>query len=761
VAAPADSLNTRPLGQGQSVAELSLIDEAPDLSGIPARSLEAPELEQILTAYNDQIKNGLTNAPKDSPLGQFASSLKLMANLQDPRLQQDKQAWELLKLRQTQIESRFTEQSQLPEVKQFFEQTRAQALTTVLDDPAQRAKQQAAWLMSETYQISLSVLPPAERQAQMQEALSGLTMLDPDLASQVSGKLSDQELTLQALEGLQSQGPDGESARNGLGKALQVYLKAQQSSVRLGVAANQFSRLMALPDDRLDEISQAVSGLAAKTQATSPRQLMTALLDHIDELPGDLRGDATTLLQSLSDEKYLGTLVLAGSMAGLMRQELPNDPKTWLVLTSGSLSTAGSAHHGLRLLGLHAAADFAGKINYQLPVGAFKIPVLGTVTSGLGLATELIGLSQEVANEDHVGTGAKLAGVGSSLAGLAAITIMSGPAAPLTLVGATVVGVGAWGINSLWGESDLTGELRQQLRNSGITPQEEQLLQSIGSDQLAPTVPERVALINGLLDRGADDQEDARIARQLLGSNDVDFKAQIQALHLPRLIGELDDADMAAVLSRAFSQTPDAAAQTQLAETALKSLLDKNRLASIQQVLPTLPAGSLSRMDPELYQKLLDTAAQGNIQDAGRYELLTSLLTHPDLSLYRQALPQQDLQIQQWRSTMGPDQSAPLLRQLMTSPEPAQQALAQKWLSPPPASVFEYLSPMDQNPMGQDMLQRHAARLVLITLEGLSPEQIEQLPPGLKAHMTEQLSFMQPRFDAEQQSLDKMKSLLA
>lgn len=752
--APADLNQAIPLAQGQSLATLDLATSAAEAT---ARPLSSDELGQALSDYNTRIKNGLEQAGQDTPLGRFASTLKLMANLQDPRLQQDKQAWELLQLRRSQIESAYAEQSQLPEVKAFFEQSRKTAMQETFGNPAARAQEQAQWITSPEFNAGLQNLSPAEAQAKVQEAVSGLAMLDPQLAAETTQVLSADLLEQQALTSLQSLGPEGESARKGFDRALAVYLKTQQSAIRTSLSANQVSRLMQLSNEQIDELSQAVSGLAAGSKAKTPLELANVLAGKVDKLPMHLRDHAARLINNLSRESVLGSLALVGSVAGLLNQDVPADPKAWLTTTSSVLGTAGSAHHGLRLLGFHNAAELASKINYQLPLGSVKVPMLGALTTTLGIATESIGLLEEAGHEDHIGMQTRAVGIGSGVASLAALTLLSGPAAPVVLIGSTVVGLAAWGVNSVYGESDLTGELRHQLRQSGISGQEEQLLQTIGPDQRAATLSERVALSNNLLDRGTDASEDAWIVNQLMSGSEADFKAQLDQMHVPRLVQELDDPALLPILMRVYQNLPDQAARQRLVEDTLQSLQSQGRQGTVEQLVQNLPDGSLSALTQENYLKQLEGINAGNLQEPDRKALLETLLTRPDLSTQRQGLSEQTLLVQQWRSGLGPEQSVPLLKQMLLSPDSSQQTLAQAWLSPPPPEAHQYLSPSDQTYRGLEVLQQYASRLSFMTLESLTPEQIEQLPEGVKRHLASQLDQLQPRTDTESRRRDELR----
>ncbi|MGV3523429.1 MAG: hypothetical protein ACO1RX_04355 [Candidatus Sericytochromatia bacterium] len=769
--ARSESLTTQPLAQGQSVPEIPLVETiaVPDapapwtLKGVPPRPIEAEEMSAVLNGYNSRIKTGLQNAGDGSPLARFESTLKLVANLQDPRIKEDPQAWDILQMRRSQIEAAYQTQIEQPEVKALFAEARSAALKeTFGEDLSQRARQHAAWLLSDDFQQGLTGLPEAELSAKVQQGLSTLAALDPAMAEQVAGELFAKTLERHSLSSLQAEGPEGEAARAGFGDALQVYLKTQQSALGMGMQASRISHMMTLSDEKMESLTKAVANLATGTHAKNPQELVHAMLDRVDELPADLRSDATTLIQNLRTQNVLGALIFAGSVAGLMRYEIPDDPKAWMGLTSASLGTAGSAHFGLRLLGFEKAADLAQHINYKLPVGSLKIPMLGAMAGGLSTAVEVMSLNEELANEDTVGAWSRAAGVGSSVASLAAVTLMSGPAAPVVLIGSTVVGLAAWGVNSIWGESDMTGMVRQQLRQSGVRAQEEALLENTAPGQLPATPLERVALINGLMDGGTQAHHETQIHDLLMASNDADFQQQMQSLRTKRLVAELeDDAQLLPVMQRALALAPTPEAQSGLLTASLSTLQKEGRMEALQGILNLAPPGSLKALPASSLEEQIRSVSRSNDRAERRAELLKTLLTHPDLLAQRTEVLAQPSLVQDLRTSLAPNQSLPLIRQLLTSSEPVQQELARQWLSPPPPAVYDQLSPMNLTPMSLHMAEVHAARLTLMALEGLSAEQLAQLEPELKQVLNQRLEKMEPRTYSEEEMLARVRPQLA
>src|SRR5690606_10455720 len=148
-------------------------------------------------------------------------------------------------------------------------------------------------------------------------------------------------------------------------------------------------------------------------------------------------------------------------------------------------------------------------------------------------------LARELKNEDTVGASTRAASVGAGVASMAALTVMSGPAAPITLIGATAVGLAAWGIDAAYGESDVAGQVRQDLRQLGISQREADLEQKFmpasdtwalpslfpsaphSSQLVAAPVSERLAMINRLMDQITPAETETVIQETLMQSSDA------------------------------------------------------------------------------------------------------------------------------------------------------------------------------------------------------------------------------------------------
>lgn len=738
------------LAQGQSLAELPLVESAQEAQVEQAvaemvspegaytpRAILPDEVKKVLDAYNGEVRKALEQATSGSRLDRFETSLRMLANLQDPRLQQDKQAWDVIQMRRSQIESEYQRLIQTPEVKQAFDQAREQALVKIFgSELKQRAGQQAAYLLSEDFQQELAKLPENEVQGRVQQELSALAILDPKQADVIASELIKRTVAHQALKSLQSQDESGIQVREGLSSALGVYLKAQQTAVGVSVQATNLSRLANLPDDQIKHLTDAVAELAQDTKADTHQQLANSLLSRVDDLPVELRQNASALIKHMQTQKVLGTVLLAGSVAGLMRTELPQDPKAWVSLGTGVVGTATMSHHAFRLVGLNQTADFAAKLNASAALGSLKIPVVGSLLTGINTTMDAVALVNEYQNEDHVGMATRAMGVGSGLATLAAITVMSGPAAPITLIGSTVVGLAAWGIDSVWGESDLTGKIRQDLRKLGISEQEERILEQYeqGKPVAEASNPERVALVNALMDQRTNSREETMIYDTLMQVPAANFGALLKNIHAGRVVAELERRDeLRGFLTRVAETVQPGPDTPKLLGPLMQSLATEKRSHELRDFLAKASPELKQTLPPATLQTMIDQLLKG-WTGGSEEKAVISLLTDSGLKQPREGMLKLggEKLVVKLNKELPESVTTTLIGSMLASEDPEVRSLAGK-LYQLPGQRRGHLTHL-----GSDST---AARITADALKQLSADQLQSLPPDLKARMTQLLSL--------------------
>lgn len=736
--------------------------QRPDLSQVQPRAIASEEMETLLNTYNDNVKSKLTGAKDGSLLDRFETSLRLMSMLNSPRLKEDPEAYDILQMRRTEVESEYKALMQEPEVKAAFDSAQQDALKEVFGDKIRfRSHQQAAYLLSDSFQKELEATPPAGIQDKIQKELSALSLLNPRLAKNVADDLIEKTLRSQALRMIQSNGTAGAQARESLGEALGVYLKAQQSAAGIGIQANNLTRLSSLSDDRIKELTQAVAALADGTEASNYNELANKLIKKVDQLPADIQEDATRFLGHMQTQNVLGTVLLAGSIIGLTQREMPQDPKAWVSLTSASVGTASMSHFALRLAGLDDAADMVSKVHYKMPMGALKVPVLSSVLTSVNITMDSMALYDEFHNEDIAGMTSRAMGIGSGIASIAAATVLSGPAAPVVLIGSTVVGLAAWGIDAAWGESDLTGKVRQDLRNLGVSNNEEKTaakynrvsqqvnsagwpgMGSIPFERLASreelkanlataSLSDRVDVMNQLIDQHTDGYEEKQLLDTAMEVSDEDFVALMNKTNTGRLIEELESpADRKAVLDRIQRLSDQGIEKPHQILVRLARLEDNQHLNSMWQKSPAETRAKISSAD---YQGMINHLTNDwSTSSANKASALMLLQDEASVGNLQKVMTQPEgvQWFNQVRQEFNIEDQAKLLNHL-SKQDALKENFEALFTAPDKANKPSRRGPILLTRLGHN---HQAAELTRALVSQISPEALQQLKPETRATM--------------------------
>lgn len=787
------------LAKGSSLSHVALVDvvgevgeavtaayQRPDLSQVKPRAIAAEEMETLLDTYNDNVKSKLTGAKDGSLLDRFETSLRLMSMLNSPRLKEDPEAYDILQMRRAEVESEYKTLMQEPEVKAAFDTAQQDALKAVFGDKLRvRSHQQAAYLLSDSFQKELEATPPEGIQEKIQKELSALSLLSPRLAKNVADDLIEKTLRSQALRMIQSNGDAGAQARESLGEALGVYLKAQQSAAGIGLQANNLTRLSSLSEDRIKELTQAVAALADGTEAADYNELANKLMKKVDQLPADIQEDATRFLGHMQTQNVLGTVLLAGSIIGLTQREMPTDPKAWVSLTTASVGTASMSHFALRLAGLDDAADLVSKVHYKMPVGALKVPVLSSVLTSVNITMDSMALYDEFHNEDIAGMTSRAMGIGSGVASIAAATMISGPAAPVVLIGATVVGLTAWGIDAAWGESDLTGKIRQDLRHLGVSNNEErtaaqynrisQQVNSYGwpgmgdipfersasreelqSNLVTASLDDRIAVMNQLIDQHTDGYEEKQLLDTAMNVSDKDFVALMNKANTGRLIEELESpADRKAVLDRIQRLSDQGIEKPHRILVRLARLEDTQHLKSMwQKSAPEVKANISSADYQGMLEQLTDSWFSSSANKASALMLLQDEASVGNLHKVM-AQPEGVQWFNELRQEFSTEDQAKLLKHLAKH-DTLKANLEALFTAPEKANHPPRRGPAVLTRLGHN---HPAADVTRALVTQMSAEELQQLKPEVRATMKrlmEQVQSQQLWGGTFQAAIDKL-----
>lgn len=442
------------------------------LHQLPAAPVSGPEYRQLKAAYQSQLQTHLKDAEKNlKQLERSGASSQAIA--QQKALVQFKKLMQASELSQTDkykdkvniqaVEQKLQALQGTPEFEQVFGQIRQKALSQVLGSQevlAQKTQAQLDYLQGSVFQEKLYLLSPENQSALIQQELTTLYLLDPDLgqldavsqnimlnafqfhAEEIYANLpqeKQEEALLEVLEAMEAQKKPGLlGSALGWGKSGTHFLDAGANNIKhlsklniKGNAAHKvqevLQRLQRNPKwagrlARLDKLNQ--SGVLSQADSV----LAVALLVAGGGLPEGPRGVATAL-QLLSRAEDYSQLAVKG--AKLFTQS----EKVTKFLTLGSKT-----------------------------VTAFK--VLGPIGDGVSAVLDFQDATQEWEAGDRFGASMKYVSAGASVAsGVAGATMIlapkSGKWAPALFLGATAVGLGAWGLDVAFGDTDEETLLKQ------------------------------------------------------------------------------------------------------------------------------------------------------------------------------------------------------------------------------------------------------------------------------------------------------------
>ena len=261
-------------------------------------------------------------------------------------------------------------------------------------------------------------------------------------------------------------------------------------------------------------------------------------------------------------------------------------------VTEETIDTAAAAKHLTQQI---PAPDGPVSLTRMQKLGRF-FKIGGLVGDAIFIGLNLVGVVKEMRNEDHVGgwmlQGAVVAGVLGVVGGAMALSAALAPAAGvLTLLGTVLGAVFAVG-GLVFGESDLTGHVRQQLTALGITEDERTVVArlttgdgGVCSPVLLPMFPwgcllvdgsrppeevrqlvaaaptaEKVAFINQRLDRRTGRGHEQQVFDTIRYAADgPDFLALLEALDMGRVAAELEEDAQAATVMGLAARAYDAA----------------------------------------------------------------------------------------------------------------------------------------------------------------------------------------------------------
>lgn len=302
-------------------------------------------------------------------------------------------------------------------------------------------EEQEKYLGSDAFQQRLKLLSPEQRQATLAREIGNLRGLDPAAAQRATDKLAGQALQSNAADIFRSMKGDPKQQASALQAALQNVAKGTS------VTAGTTNKLVGLLNS-MDNISDPTRVGQRLVEGLEQAQDAARKAGNVQELAETSR--ALDLVKNLNSRGQLSTVLAGASLLGLTAGGVPKNAEEWAGAASSVMGTLGDASEIGKLFRISDAT--------KLGQGLKMLEPLGPIGDLLGAGVDAYGSYKDFSQGDYVGGGAKAVGAGAGLAGAAAgaaiLAGASGPAAPAVLLGAALVGLGAWGVDALWGKSN-------------------------------------------------------------------------------------------------------------------------------------------------------------------------------------------------------------------------------------------------------------------------------------------------------------------
>jgi hypothetical protein len=461
----------------------------------------------------------------------------------------DSDARDVLGMRQSEVQALADKLLADPEVTAAFKRAYQRAQRTVLGGGYRTAIQQYAnYILSDTFFNSLPAKGKARANAVGAE-LKKLMALDPDIARTTSAEFLGLEITrnpcgvistlteperidaiyrvLTLLAELDKNDPECRIARDSTGP--QHSLSGERGSLETVVGGAKGGAKAIKTGQKVAALLQDVTGRAAIAralgQAMTHRNFYGIVGDEVEA------GQLVALLEQRNHKKaaefirriqsgsgvgrgltfFTGLVALAGVVVTFPPVDAQGRIK-WNEI--GAMSSALASFGGnlptytkfvtqdIRVIARWVMRKEAAEVATAIARGgkaaataakASKFTRFCKVLGPIGdiLAIPVIGYAMygEIKNEDTVGTicqGVSLSASVIGLFGLAAASGSTGIGLPLAVV-AVVAGLGALIVDSIWGESAMTGQIRQDLRYLGITDGEDQVHRNLAQRTVTRT----------------------------------------------------------------------------------------------------------------------------------------------------------------------------------------------------------------------------------------------------------------------------------
>lgn len=462
------------LGSDPDRGGVSAVSTRAVTAKVPMQKVSDAQAEKMGEHYKKKLNDRMKAADPKSDVGQYYRTTQLLQEYAYYKqtgkgpLADDPQARELIEANLKFLQQKARGLAKSPAVKKMFSDVRAESIRATFGAQAGTvAKQYANYILSDAFAAELKQMSPEDRKAALAQASVKLAALDPALAKATVRQLAEQQLQTQKellAQNLNKRGPEGDKARAALEASLREQLQGS-----FGNTQDAVDKINKLVEQLMTAFKENPSLLLTKEGMTEALQETAKAFKNMKDMPAHLQADMQQAVKGLSGTNVLGSaLSLAALVNGAL--VLGNAKSAEEVLKGlggvvSGVSGLGAVGKALNL----ADAAVLGKLAH---LGA-----LGPIGDALGVAADVVGFMQEGVNEDEIGRFLKgisaATGAAATLAGAAVLLGCSGPLAPIVLAGAAAAGLAISAADAVFSESDKTGEVRQVLRDTGLSAKQD------------------------------------------------------------------------------------------------------------------------------------------------------------------------------------------------------------------------------------------------------------------------------------------------
>jgi len=438
----------------QELSKVAAASNHPRLREAVSGLLRNPPLnEDNLAALGEAFQRRFAQRIRNARPGSvFAELGRLFLAAQ---MAQDPESGYAHRIDRDRVNARIAELQATPEFRRAVEDDRRQAIRETMPhliDSSQPGgvrdpgAAQADYLLSADFEARLRLATPEERERIVQSELGRLAGIDPEKAQRVQQALAlrtaseaAKERPLEFLVSL----PAPERA-----KVLEQLLTLSGMTEKAAEVASRLSQAL----EALDE---------AALQGGSGSTTLVRLLEGLRGTPGvpdSALQRAVQGIQQLDRRGAFGSTVGALSLASIFMRGVPQDAESAARTGAEIMDVAGNFNSYAKLLG---ASDDMLRAGGRLAGISRVARILGPVGTVASSVLDGIGAYRDLRDGDYVGGIAKGVSAGAGVAGLAALAFMSGPAMPVVVGVALVVGIGAALVDWIFGESEEETMLRQ------------------------------------------------------------------------------------------------------------------------------------------------------------------------------------------------------------------------------------------------------------------------------------------------------------